>query len=625
MPRIYKTKPGQKQYKTYSQESLKEAMKAIEDGMSLRQAEKVFQISKSVLHRKLTNPNLKHIGGQPILGFETEEILVSRIKKCAEWGFPLDAIDIRMIVKGYLDRKGTKILKFKNNLPGREWMVSFLNRNKKDLAQRMCQNIKRGRASVSPAIINEYFDNLQESLAEVPPAIIINYDETNLADDPGRKKIITKRGIKYPERIMNQSKSAISIMYAGCADGTLLPAYVVYKALNLYDTWTIGGPPKTRYNRSKSGWFDMICFSDWFKHIILPYVKKLQGKKVLMGDNLSSHLSEEVIGECEKHEIAFIFLPPNSTHLCQPLDVCFFRPMKMAWKPILEKWKKGPGRNQSAIPKDVFPSLLKTLTETINVKAGDNLKSGFSKCGIVPLNRQKVLERLPRVTQQNTDKEPGTTLDETFRDLLQTMRFGNESQTVRKRKKKIDVQPGKSVTGKDYDEEQDEKTGSSETDDSNSNDSEAEIQNAENSSDEEEDHESEIEKNYKNATDDNEIPSEEHGAHGEEPDKDKEEYTGVKRVPFTEIEVNMWVVVDFTQNSGKNRKLFLGRIDQVLYSEECYGTFLRPAKYGNGSLFVFPQIEDKCCFNYRQIIGCTDGPTVLRRGVLKFKVDSRKW
>jgi len=147
---------------------------------------------------------------------------------------------------------------------------------------------------------------------------------------------------------MNHSKSATSLMYAGCADGTLLPPYVVYKATNLYDTWTIGGPSKARYNRSKSGWFDLTCFSDCFNKILLPYAKKLNGRKVLIGDNLSSHLSEEVIGACEENNIAFVFLPANSTHLCQPLDVSFFGPMKAAWRPILQQWKKGPGRKPSS-------------------------------------------------------------------------------------------------------------------------------------------------------------------------------------------------------------------------------------------------------------------------------------
>ena len=248
----------------------------------------------------------------------------------------MDRLDLRLIIKGYLDRRGIEMKRFKDNLPGTELADSFLRRHHDKTAQRMCQNIKRSRASVSPEIIHEYFDNVKLSLIDVEASNIINYDETNLSDDPG-SKVIMKRGTKYPERIMDSTKSSTSLMYAGCADGTLLPTYVVYKSKNMYDTWTLGGAEGTRYNRSKSGWFDMQCFHDWFVKIALPHLRRLPGKKVLIGDNLSSHLSTEVIRECEENDIKFCFLPSNATHLCQPLDVAFFRPLKTSWRKILEK------------------------------------------------------------------------------------------------------------------------------------------------------------------------------------------------------------------------------------------------------------------------------------------------
>lgn len=51
-------------------------------------------------------------------------------------------------------------------------------------------------------------------------------------------------------------------MFSGTADGQSLPIYVMYKADHLWDQWLEGGPAETRYNRSKSGWFDSVCFED---------------------------------------------------------------------------------------------------------------------------------------------------------------------------------------------------------------------------------------------------------------------------------------------------------------------------------------------------------------------------
>ena len=46
--------------------------------------------------------------------------------------------------------------------------------------------------------------------------------------------------------------------------------------------------------------------------------------KVLIGDNLGCHFSPEVIKANKGNNKTFITLPPNCTHLCQPLDVSVF-------------------------------------------------------------------------------------------------------------------------------------------------------------------------------------------------------------------------------------------------------------------------------------------------------------
>lgn len=74
-------------------------------------------------------------------------------------------------------------------MPGKDFVYSFLSRHKREISLRMCQNIKRARASVTHEIVNSYFDNLYTELEGVPASNIINYDETNLSDDPGRKKL----------------------------------------------------------------------------------------------------------------------------------------------------------------------------------------------------------------------------------------------------------------------------------------------------------------------------------------------------------------------------------------------------------------------------------------------------
>lgn len=65
--------------------------------------------------------------------------------------------------------------------------------------------------------IKEYFIELAKSLNGVSAYNILNYDETNLTDDPGWKKILIKRGCKYSERVLHHTKASVSIMMADTA------------------------------------------------------------------------------------------------------------------------------------------------------------------------------------------------------------------------------------------------------------------------------------------------------------------------------------------------------------------------------------------------------------------------
>lgn len=106
---------------------------------------------------------------------------------------------------------------------------------------------------------------------------------------------------------------------------------------------------------------DGNTFREWFTTSFLPHAKRLQGRKALLGDNLSSHMDNDVLRMCAENGIDFICLVSNSTHICQPLDIGFFRPMKEAWRATLTEWKLQNLR-LSSVPKDMFLILLrKTL------------------------------------------------------------------------------------------------------------------------------------------------------------------------------------------------------------------------------------------------------------------------
>src|SRR5258705_4314148 len=99
--------------------------------------------------------------------------------------------------------------------------------------------------------------------------------------------------------------------------------YVVYKAEKLWGTWTMGGPrgepfctclgcsAGTWYNRSHHGWCDSGIFQDWYLSCFLPHEKRLGRPTVLLGDNLSSHFTYDVLKSCEENNMRFVCLLPE--------------------------------------------------------------------------------------------------------------------------------------------------------------------------------------------------------------------------------------------------------------------------------------------------------------------------
>lgn len=445
MPRSYVRRVDARHYKGYSEDKLQECLLAIENNvLSQRKASEVYGIPRRTIINRLkakrTRTQVRPPGFPAVFNEEEESQFSKCIESMGQYGFPLSEFDLRIIVKAYLDKIGRTVKVFKNNLPGSEWVASFLRRHK-NLSKRFAANIKRSRAAVNCESLKKFIDNVGVAIEGVPPANIWNFDETNVTDDPGNKKVIIKRGTKYPELIRNSSKSAISLMFCGNAEGEMLPIYVVYKSTCLWTTWTEGGPPGIRYNCSPSGWFDMNIFTDWFQKLLLPKLKSQPGKKVIIGDNLSAHISIDVLKLCQQNNTEFLCLPPNSTHLTQPLDVAYFRPLKVGWRSVLCDWKASDiGHKDTTLPKGLFPRMLSRLMEILTPNSPNNIKAGFKKSGIYPLNMQPLLDRLPSAGP--IDKEA---INSSFLENLQNKRVEWTEGISQKGRKKLKLVPGMSV------------------------------------------------------------------------------------------------------------------------------------------------------------------------------------
>lgn len=133
---------------------------------------------------------------------------------------------------------------------------------------------------------------------------------------------------------------------------------------------------------SDSGYITTDLFLEWLVHF-QAQVKSTESDPVLLIlDNHTSHTSLQAILFAREHYIHMISLPPHSSHKTQPLDRCFFKPLKDFYSQSCDNWLlNNPGRviTQYQVASLFFEAYQRAAT------IGKAVKS-FQVCGISPFN-----------------------------------------------------------------------------------------------------------------------------------------------------------------------------------------------------------------------------------------------
>ena len=129
MPRKYQPKAGARKYGSCDSSKLQQARDKIAAGESQRSVCNQLGITRSTLQNKLKEKHQKKPGRPTILSEKEEIAIAEHLVATAEWGFPFDGLDIMMLVKNYLAKRGRTVQQFKDNTPGPDWLESYLKRH----------------------------------------------------------------------------------------------------------------------------------------------------------------------------------------------------------------------------------------------------------------------------------------------------------------------------------------------------------------------------------------------------------------------------------------------------------------------------------------------------------------
>lgn len=340
------------------------------------------------------------MGPPTILTEAEEQVLVNYIKFCNDRAHPATKDNIIQTVKQIVTEERDAGYKRKNlpasfvqGHPGEKWWKLFKRRHP-NISYRSPETLTSARKNVSQGSIRQWFADTYQYITDVDaldalhdPSRNFNIDESGFSLSPKQGKVLALRGEKAVfEQSSIHQKSNITVLAVVGADGSVPPPMIIYPRKRINPMFSEEFPPNFPFivGKSDKGYityetlYEYLCnsFNDWLTthNITRPVIVWTDWHETRNNYFLAKTLNQQ--------NIILYGLPPNSTHLMQPLDVTVFGPMKKGWSKTAKAWENE--NNDEIITQANFAKVF--LPCYYQYMKKENIVAGFTKCGLVPFN-----------------------------------------------------------------------------------------------------------------------------------------------------------------------------------------------------------------------------------------------
>jgi hypothetical protein len=372
-------------------------MDAITDhGVKLRVAGRNFGIPPSLLRDHLYGKTVsRQRGHQPVLKKDEEQKLVQYLFKMQDLGHPLSQGQLKLKVA--LATQTRLIPWTAAGVPGKSWLRKFKERHP-ELATRKAQGLEMGRArGLCPTSAASLYCNLEElyNSFHYHPSHIWNCDESGVqAGRSGGATVLAKTGSRSVHSIEPNQREHLSVLSCINADGGCIANFYILKGTYFLNDYVKRCEQNAVMAMQSNAWMTRWLFESWISHFI-GCLKKGPGidqanRHLLVLDGHNSYITLEVVAVAMESGLDIVSLPSHTSHALQPLDVSCFKPFKTAFRQIRDSWtvlNKGKKVKKQDLCEWTSKALLKALTPK-------NIKSGFKKTGIWPLNTSAVDDQM---------------------------------------------------------------------------------------------------------------------------------------------------------------------------------------------------------------------------------------
>jgi hypothetical protein len=389
-----------------NEEAIKQGLKAIQDGDSVRKAAKTHGIAASTLFDRLKksksanetsvdegiarSANLKRgkYSTRQVFTDDQEEKLKTYLLRSCELHYGLTLAQTQKLAYQYAVKLRVSYPKNWDEKCAAtyDWSYGFMKRHP-ELSLRKPENTSLARASgFNPFNVNSFMNNLEAlyNRHRFTPERVYNLDETGVTTVMDSPKVIAKSGIKQVGKAVAAERGElVTVCCIVNAIGNTVPPAFVFPRVHFREHMLHGAPPGSLGLAFQSGWMTGPNFLEVMKHFVKHTRCDKENPVLLILDNHESHIYLEAVLYAKENGVVLLTFPPHCSHKMQPLDISVYGPFKAYLRAKFGEW-------QTNHPHERFQ-----ITHTANLVGQayplaftpNNITSGFSKPGIWPFSR----------------------------------------------------------------------------------------------------------------------------------------------------------------------------------------------------------------------------------------------
>jgi hypothetical protein len=307
---------------------------------SYRDMGSVFGMNKGTVYRLRLEAmrDIVHETGRPTsLTVDQEATLIAYITDCFQRGAPLSPRQIRSHVQETFEKHVSS-----------SWTWRLVKRHPAVLQRAIAYPQEDRRMNVTKEIARRHIRNLQQYVQDTPTELILNVDEVGSQEWADRKKreVIIPHQVRLGRveyAVSRKEKRMSCITTISMAGDVLMPLLVTHRrtidAAVWEEGWRDGQDFMIRSN--DTAYVTRPVFSEYVNGVIVPYIATTRETlnlgntpAVLLCDNCSSHISDEIKQLLAQNNIRLVTFPPHTSHLFQPLDLVTFAAFKREHREI---------------------------------------------------------------------------------------------------------------------------------------------------------------------------------------------------------------------------------------------------------------------------------------------------